>query len=150
MPEIPFEAFVEVAFRPFRPSVPTFDFHIAWRRDNQSSVLNAFLEMLRDHAQAEAPTFNYVLNPRETAAQRTKESKANKYRQPYVSPEMGQFQDVLCRFCRHFLLPLYFIYWVLLRSMELRDNSPTACWQFDVVKSRITKQKEIPCHPRYI
>jgi DNA-binding transcriptional LysR family regulator len=45
---------VEVEFRPFRPSIPTFDFHIAWRRDNQSSVLLAFLEMLREHAHAEA------------------------------------------------------------------------------------------------
>src|SRR5260221_1036751 len=31
---------VEVEFRPLRPSIPTFDFHIAWRRDNQSSVLH--------------------------------------------------------------------------------------------------------------
>src|SRR5260221_12537548 len=45
---------VAVEFRPFRPSIPTFDFHIAWRRDNQSSVLHAFLEMLRKHAHAEA------------------------------------------------------------------------------------------------
>jgi DNA-binding transcriptional LysR family regulator len=45
---------VEIEFRPLRPSIPTFDFHIAWRRDNQSSVLHPFLEMLREHAQAEA------------------------------------------------------------------------------------------------
>ena len=45
---------VEVEFRPLRPSIPTFNFHIAWRRDNQSSVLHAFLEMLRKHAHAEA------------------------------------------------------------------------------------------------
>jgi DNA-binding transcriptional LysR family regulator len=45
---------VEVEFRPLRPSIPTFDFHIAWRRDNQSSVLHSFLEMLRKHAHAEA------------------------------------------------------------------------------------------------
>jgi DNA-binding transcriptional LysR family regulator len=45
---------VEVQFRPFRPSIPTFDFHMAWRRDNQTPVLRAFLEMLRKHAQAEA------------------------------------------------------------------------------------------------
>ena len=45
---------VAVEFRPLRPSIPTFDFHIAWRRDNQSSVLHAFLEMLREHAHAEA------------------------------------------------------------------------------------------------
>jgi DNA-binding transcriptional LysR family regulator len=45
---------VAVEFRPLRPGIPTFDFHIAWRRDNQSSVLHAFLEMLREHAHAEA------------------------------------------------------------------------------------------------
>jgi len=45
---------VEIEFRRLRPSIPTFDFHIAWRRDNQSSVLHPFLEMLREHAQAEA------------------------------------------------------------------------------------------------
>jgi DNA-binding transcriptional LysR family regulator len=45
---------VEIEFRRLRPSIPTFDFHIAWRRDNQSPVLHAFLEMLREHAQAEA------------------------------------------------------------------------------------------------
>src|SRR4029077_5156825 len=45
---------VEGEFRPLRPSIPTFDFHIAWRRDNQSTVLHAFLEMLREHAHAEA------------------------------------------------------------------------------------------------
>jgi DNA-binding transcriptional LysR family regulator len=45
---------VQVEFRPLRPSIPTFDFHIAWRRDNQSRVLHAFLEMLRKHAHAEA------------------------------------------------------------------------------------------------
>jgi DNA-binding transcriptional LysR family regulator len=45
---------VEVEFRPLRPSIPTFDFHVAWRRDNQSTVLHAFLEMLREHTRAEA------------------------------------------------------------------------------------------------
>jgi len=45
---------VEVEFRPLRPSIPTFDFHIAWRRDNQSTLLHAFLELLRKHARAEA------------------------------------------------------------------------------------------------
>jgi DNA-binding transcriptional LysR family regulator len=45
---------IEVEFRPLRPRVPTFDFHMAWRRDNQSSVLRAFLEMLRKHVQVEA------------------------------------------------------------------------------------------------
>jgi hypothetical protein len=39
-----------------------YDFHIAWRRDNQSSVLHAFLEMLREHAHAEAK------DPEKTAA----------------------------------------------------------------------------------
>jgi DNA-binding transcriptional LysR family regulator len=45
---------VAVEFRPLRPSIPTFDFHIAWRRDNQSTALHAFLEMLRENAQAVA------------------------------------------------------------------------------------------------
>ncbi len=43
---------VAVEFRPLRPSIPTFDFHIAWRRDNQSTVLHAFLEMVRQNAHA--------------------------------------------------------------------------------------------------
>ena len=43
---------VEIEFRRLRPSIPTFDFHIAWRRDNQSSVLHAFLEMVRQNAHA--------------------------------------------------------------------------------------------------
>ena len=38
---------IEVEFRPLLPTVPTFDFYIAWRRDNQSTVLHAFLEVLR-------------------------------------------------------------------------------------------------------
>jgi hypothetical protein len=37
-----------------QPSIPTFDFHIAWRRDNRSTVLHAFLELLRKHTLAEA------------------------------------------------------------------------------------------------
>jgi DNA-binding transcriptional LysR family regulator len=45
---------VEVEFRPLQPSIPTFDFHIAWRRDNRSTVLHAFLELLRKHTLAEA------------------------------------------------------------------------------------------------
>jgi DNA-binding transcriptional LysR family regulator len=32
-----------------RPTIPTFDFYIAWRRDNQSTVLRAFLEVLKKH-----------------------------------------------------------------------------------------------------
>ena len=55
---------VAVEFRPLRPSIPTFDFHIAWRRGNQSSVLHAFLEMLREHAHAEAK------GPEKTAARK--------------------------------------------------------------------------------
>src|SRR5258708_13722039 len=45
---------VAVEFRLLRPSIPTFDSHIAWRRDNQSSVLHMFLEMLRENAHAVA------------------------------------------------------------------------------------------------
>ncbi len=63
---------VEVEFRPLRPSIPTFDFHIAWRKDNQSSVLHAFLEMLRKHAHAEAK------GPEKTAV--AKHSDRNLYR----------------------------------------------------------------------
>jgi DNA-binding transcriptional LysR family regulator len=43
---------VAVEFRPLRPNIPTFDFHIAWRRDNQSTILHAFLEMVRQNAHA--------------------------------------------------------------------------------------------------
>ena len=39
---------VEVEFRPIWPTIPT-DFYIAWRRDNQSTVLYAFLEVLKKH-----------------------------------------------------------------------------------------------------
>jgi DNA-binding transcriptional LysR family regulator len=45
---------IAVEFRPLRPNIPTFDMQMAWRRDNQSPVLHAFLEMLREHAQADA------------------------------------------------------------------------------------------------
>jgi DNA-binding transcriptional LysR family regulator len=44
---------IAVEFRPLRPNIPTFDMQLAWRRDNQSPVLHAFLEMLREQAQAE-------------------------------------------------------------------------------------------------
>ena len=44
---------VEVEFRPLASTAPVFDFHIAWHRDNQSSVLKAFLEMMREHVRAE-------------------------------------------------------------------------------------------------
>ena len=47
-----------------RPGIPTFDFHIAWRRDNQSTVLHAFLEMLSKHVHAEAK------GPEKTAARK--------------------------------------------------------------------------------
>jgi DNA-binding transcriptional LysR family regulator len=46
---------VEIEFRSLRLSIPTFDFHIAWRRDNQSTLLHAFLELLRKHARAPQP-----------------------------------------------------------------------------------------------
>jgi DNA-binding transcriptional LysR family regulator len=46
---------VEVEFRSLRPSIPTFDFHIAWRRDNQSTLLRVFLDLLRKHARAPQP-----------------------------------------------------------------------------------------------
>jgi DNA-binding transcriptional LysR family regulator len=42
---------VEVEFRPLRPAIPTVDFYIAWRRDNQSTVLHAFLEVLKKQMQ---------------------------------------------------------------------------------------------------
>jgi len=70
-PELESES-VEVEFRPLRPSIPTFNFHIAWRRDKQSSVLQAFLEMLRKHAHAEAK------GPEKTAVAR--HSDRNLYR----------------------------------------------------------------------
>ena len=38
---------VEVEFRPLQPAIPAFDFYIAWHRDNQSTVLHAFLEVLK-------------------------------------------------------------------------------------------------------
>ena len=44
----------EIVFRPLASTIPAFDFHIAWRRDNQSSLLHAFLEMTREHVRAEA------------------------------------------------------------------------------------------------
>src|SRR6266446_8124321 len=53
---------VAVEFRPLRPSIPTFDFHIAWRRDNQSTVLHAFLEMLRLKAQRKLQPAKMDLN----------------------------------------------------------------------------------------
>ena len=45
---------VEVEFRPLRPTVLTFDFYIAWRRDNQSTVLQAFLEVLKKHMRVDS------------------------------------------------------------------------------------------------
>ena len=45
---------VEIEFRPLASTIPAFDFHIAWHRDNESSLLHAFLEMAREHVRAEA------------------------------------------------------------------------------------------------
>jgi hypothetical protein len=45
---------VEIEFRPLASTIPAFDFHIAWHRDNESSLLYAFLEMAREHVRAEA------------------------------------------------------------------------------------------------
>jgi DNA-binding transcriptional LysR family regulator len=47
---------IEVEFRPLTSTIPPFDFHIAWHRDNQSSLLHAFLEMMRGHVRAEVET----------------------------------------------------------------------------------------------
>lgn len=47
---------VEIEIRPLASTIPRFDFHIAWHRDNQTSVLHAFLETMRDHVRAEAET----------------------------------------------------------------------------------------------
>ena len=44
----------EVVFRPLASTIPAFEFHIAWRRDNESNLLHAFLEMTREHVRAEA------------------------------------------------------------------------------------------------
>jgi DNA-binding transcriptional LysR family regulator len=44
---------VEIEFRPLASTIPSFDLHIAWHRDNRSSVLHAFLEMLREHVGTE-------------------------------------------------------------------------------------------------
>jgi DNA-binding transcriptional LysR family regulator len=44
---------VEIEFRPLASTIPSFDLQIAWHRDNQSRVLHAFLEMLREHMRAE-------------------------------------------------------------------------------------------------
>jgi DNA-binding transcriptional LysR family regulator len=43
----------DVEFRPLAPNLPSLEFHVAWRRDNQSPPLRAFLEMLRKHLPAE-------------------------------------------------------------------------------------------------
>jgi DNA-binding transcriptional LysR family regulator len=37
---------VGVEFRPLTPKMPPVEFHVAWRRDNQSPMLRAFLEIL--------------------------------------------------------------------------------------------------------
>lgn len=38
---------VEVEFRRLTPKLPQLEFHVAWRRDNQSAPLRGFLEILR-------------------------------------------------------------------------------------------------------
>ena len=47
---------VEIEIRPLASTIPRFDFHIAWHRDNQASVLHAFLETMREQVRAEAET----------------------------------------------------------------------------------------------
>jgi len=47
---------VEIEFRPLASNIPPFDFHIAWHRDNQSGVLHAFLELMKEQVRAEAQT----------------------------------------------------------------------------------------------
>lgn len=50
---------VEVEFRPLASTIPLFDFHTAWHRDNQSGLLDAFLEMIREHVRAEAVSSSF-------------------------------------------------------------------------------------------
>jgi len=40
---------IEVEFRPLFPQPPPLEFHIAWRRDNSSPLLQAFLQILHRH-----------------------------------------------------------------------------------------------------
>ena len=47
---------VEIEIRTLASTIPRFDFHIAWHRDNQTSVLHAFLETMREQVRAEAET----------------------------------------------------------------------------------------------
>ncbi len=44
---------IEVEFRPLAPKPPALEFHIAWRRDNESPLLKVFLEMLREDLRTE-------------------------------------------------------------------------------------------------
>ncbi len=44
---------IEVEFRPLAPKMPPLEFHVAWRRDNQSPPLRAFLELLHEQLRAE-------------------------------------------------------------------------------------------------
>jgi DNA-binding transcriptional LysR family regulator len=44
---------IEVEFRPLATDLPPLEFYIAWRRDNQSPLLRAFLETLREQLKAE-------------------------------------------------------------------------------------------------
>lgn len=39
---------INVEFRPLPSSLPRFEFHVAWRRDNPSASLGTFLEILRE------------------------------------------------------------------------------------------------------
>lgn len=43
---------IEVEFRPLPSSLPRFEFHAAWRRDNSSPTLRTFLAILREERQA--------------------------------------------------------------------------------------------------
>ena len=44
---------IDVEFRPLAPKLPPLEFHVAWRRDNQSPPLQAFLEILHEHLRGE-------------------------------------------------------------------------------------------------
>lgn len=44
---------IEVEFRPLTGRLPRLEFHIAWRRNNQSPHLAAFLEMLQQQASSQ-------------------------------------------------------------------------------------------------
>ncbi len=56
---------VGVEFRPLTPKMPPVEFHIAWRRDNQSPMLQAFLKVLHESLSCRSGNL-----PRKTATQR--------------------------------------------------------------------------------